>query len=104
MYERIRCAPYPNTIESGAQIKPNTPAQNDKSIASGINGNTKIFAGSDTKERMPVEYKRSGRTAIIAESVVATSSRKPNRDGKYDTSGMTRGVIQSTPYVAIHDS
>jgi hypothetical protein len=54
-----------------ANIIPAKPASADRPIASGTIGIVSKFAGIATKERFPVSYRRSGRTAICAAMVVA---------------------------------
>ena len=54
MYESKRCAIYPKGKDIAGEIKPKIPTINEKNIVSGIIGRTKIFAGKDTNDRIPV--------------------------------------------------
>jgi hypothetical protein len=95
---------YANGIESSVETNPNTPVMNTKNIVRGMSGRIKIFAGIDTIDSIPVEYNSIGSTAIVAPSVVATSSRNPKRIGINFTQPITLGVIKRTPNVAIKES
>ena len=45
---------YPTSMDNASEINPTAPVMKTKSIAVGIKSNIKIFAGSDTRERIPV--------------------------------------------------
>lgn len=93
MYDSSRCDKYANGRAIIEEINPSIPVIKISNIVSGINGNIRILAGRDTSESIPVEYKSIGSTEIVAPSVVATSSRKPNRAGMNLTHFMIFGAI-----------
>ena len=45
---------YPKGTAKNGEIKPSIPVIKLKSIVSGMNGKIKIFAGSETIDKMPV--------------------------------------------------
>ena len=55
IYESNKSAIVPNGKEITGDIKPNIPTRKLKNIVRGIMGKIKIFAGKETRDRMPVE-------------------------------------------------
>ena len=104
IYDNNRSERYAKGIDKVEEINPTIPVIKLKSIVSGIKGKIKIFTGRETIDKIPVEYRSIGMTAMVAEIVVATNSRNLNRAGKNFTHLITFGVINKTPAVAINDN
>ena len=70
----------------------------------GIKDKINILAGNETKDKIPVEYNKIGKTDKVAAIVVDTSSRNPNFIGINLIQFITFGVINKTPKVAKNES
>ena len=86
------------------QISPTKPVKKPSIIVKGINGKTRMFAGSATKDKFPILYKIKGKTKIYAAHVTEIMSRNLNLSVTHIKYFSILGARNITATVAIKES